>query len=151
MTERSSVVRGQSSDRGSALVEAAMTIPILLLITVGIFEVGRVYQTWQVVTNAAREGARIAVIPNTSAATVSALVHAYMTNGQLSQAATATVAVNQAASLNVNGTAVSASQVTVDYPFDFMMLRPVAKLVVPNTAAGQSFTMRATALMRNEQ
>ncbi len=41
------------SKRGAALVEAAMVIPILLLISAGIFEFGRAYQTWQVLTNAA--------------------------------------------------------------------------------------------------
>ena len=139
------------SERGSALVEAAITIPILLLITVGIFEVGRAYQTWQVVTNAAREGARVAILPNTTAGTVTGLVRGYMTNGQLSHANTAAVAVNQAGSYVVNGANVSASIVTVDYPFDFIMLQPVARLVVPTSTAGQSFTMRATAIMRNEQ
>ena len=33
----------------------------------GIFEFGRAYQTWQVLTNAAREGARVAVLPNAAA------------------------------------------------------------------------------------
>ena len=47
--------------RGAALLEAAITMPIILLISVGIFEFGRAYQTWQVLTNAAREGARLAV------------------------------------------------------------------------------------------
>ena len=41
--------------RGAALVESAMVIPILLLISAGVFEFGRAYQTWQVLTNAARE------------------------------------------------------------------------------------------------
>jgi Flp pilus assembly protein TadG len=139
------------NDRGSALVEAAITIPILLLITVGIFEVGRAYQTWQVLTNAAREGARVAILPNTTAGTVTSLVRTYMTNGQLSKASTATVSVNQAASYVVNGANIPASLVTVDYPYDFMMLQPVARLVVPNSTNGRSITMRATAMMRNEQ
>jgi len=139
------------SERGSALVEAAITIPILLLITVGIFEVGRAYQTWQVVTNAAREGARVAILPNSTVGTVTGLVRSYMTNGQLTHAGTAAVGVNQAASYVVNGVNVPASTVTVDYPFDFIMLQPVARLVVPGSSAGQSFTMRATAIMRNEQ
>ena len=51
------------SERGAALLEAAITIPMLLLISVGIFEFGRAWQTWQVLTNAAREGARLAVLP----------------------------------------------------------------------------------------
>ena len=52
------------SERGAALLEAAITIPMLLLISVGIFEFGRAWQTWQVLTNAAREGARLAVLPD---------------------------------------------------------------------------------------
>ena len=37
------------------------------MVAVGIFEFGRAYQTWQVLTNAAREGARVAVLPNAAA------------------------------------------------------------------------------------
>ena len=48
------------SERGQALIEMALTLPLLLLICVGIFEFGRAYQTWEVLTNAAREGARVA-------------------------------------------------------------------------------------------
>jgi Flp pilus assembly protein TadG len=137
------------SDRGAALVEAALTIPILLLITVGIFEIGRAYQTWQVVSNAAREGARMAVLPNSNPATVTALVRTYMTNGQLGNSGTAGVAVTPV-TLTVNGVNVSASQVIVDYPYDFIMLGPVARMVSPSSTAGGSITMRATAVMRNE-
>ena len=50
------------SERGAALLEAAITLPMLLLVAVGIFEFGRAYQTWQILTNAAREGARMAVL-----------------------------------------------------------------------------------------
>ena len=60
-------MRKWRSETGAALLEAAFTIPMLLLVTVGIFEFGRAYQTWQVLTNAAREGARIAVLPDLTA------------------------------------------------------------------------------------
>ena len=40
--------------RGAALLETAITLPIILLVSVSIFEFGRAYQTWQVLTNAAR-------------------------------------------------------------------------------------------------
>ncbi|PYR71259.1 MAG: hypothetical protein DMF88_00460 [Acidobacteria bacterium] len=56
-------------ERGAALVEMALTLPLMLLVSAGIFEFGRAYQTWQVLTNAAREGARIAVLPGTTAPT----------------------------------------------------------------------------------
>jgi Flp pilus assembly protein TadG len=51
------------SERGAALIEMALTLPLLLLVTMGAVEFGRAYQHWQVLTNAAREGARIAVLP----------------------------------------------------------------------------------------
>ena len=51
------------------MVETAIAIPILLVLMVGIFEVGRAYETWQVLTNAAREGARMSVTPSSTTAT----------------------------------------------------------------------------------
>ena len=132
------------------LLEAAITIPLLLFVSVGIFEFGRAYQTWQVVTNAAREGARLAVLPSANVSTVQQRVRDYMQAGQLSRYATAGVSVNTAATLTVNGTAVSASQVTVTYPFTFIVLQPVARLVSSQTALGGAVTMSAQALMRNE-
>ena len=143
-------MRNWRSARGAALLEAAITIPLLLFVSVGIFEFGRAYQTWQVVTNAAREGARLAVLPSANVSTVQQRVRDYMQAGQLSRYATAGVSVNTAATLTVNGTAVSASQVTVTYPFTFIVLQPVARLVSSQTALGGAVTMSAQALMRNE-
>ena len=69
---------------GQALIEAALVIPLLLLIAVGIFEFGRAYQTWQILTNAAREGARMAVVPyNPGTAAIVNRVQQYMRDGQL--------------------------------------------------------------------
>lgn len=51
------------SDRGSELIEMAMVTPILLLILAGIFDFGMMFRSWEVVTNAAREGARVGVLP----------------------------------------------------------------------------------------
>ena len=137
-------------ERGQAMVETAIAIPILLMLMVGIFEVGRAYETWQVLTNAAREGARMSVTPSSTPAVTTALIRQYMADGQLTKSATAAVVVNRAASINVNGTPISASAVTVDYPFEFIMLQPVVRLVVPGSTAGAPLTMRATAIMRNE-
>ena len=58
------------NQRGAALLETAITIPIVLVVSVSIFEFGRAYQTWQVLTNAAREGARVAVLTETTDAQV---------------------------------------------------------------------------------
>ena len=42
------------NQRGAALIETAITIPLVLLVSVSIFEFGRAFQTWQILTNAAR-------------------------------------------------------------------------------------------------
>jgi Flp pilus assembly protein TadG len=143
-------MRKWRSERGTALLEAAVTIPLLLLVAIGTLEFGRAYQTWQVLTNAAREGARLAVLPNSSQSVVRQRVRDYMQAGQLPRYNTASVSVNSAATITVNGAAVQASQVTVDYPFSFIVLQPVARLVTPSTTLGSAITMRAEAVMRNE-
>lgn len=124
---------------------------MVLLVSVGIFEFGRAFQTWQVITNAAREGARVAVLPNPVAGSVESRVMAYLTAGQLPNAAGASVNVNRNASMSIGTTNASASVVTVQYPFNFVVLNPVARLVVGNSTLGNApIAMTASAQMRNE-
>lgn len=52
------------TDRGQALVEFALVVPMLVIMIVGIIEFGRAWMHYQVLTDAAREGARNAVIHN---------------------------------------------------------------------------------------
>ena len=55
--------RGRSCDRGQSLVEMAVVLPVLLLLIIGMVEFARAWMFQQVITNIAREGARLAVIP----------------------------------------------------------------------------------------
>lgn len=134
-------------ERGAALLEAAITVPIILLISVGIFEFGRAYQTWQVLTNAAREGARLAVLEGPTDTDVRARVNSYLTGGGLTSLADSNIVVNRAVAMT--GTA-TGSQVTVNYPFAFMVLNPVVQLVTPGSTTGAPITMTASTVMRNE-
>jgi Flp pilus assembly protein TadG len=135
------------NERGNALIETAITVPIVLLIAVGIFEFGRAYQTQQVLTNAAREGARQAVIEGVSDTAVNTTVRNYLTSGGL-RAVDATI--SRTVSMNPAGGCPCGSRVTINYPFSFVVLQPVARLVVRNSTAGRAITMQASALMRNE-
>ncbi len=56
--------RLRRSDAGQSLVEFALVMPIVLLMLVGIIEFGRAWNVQQVLTDAAREGARQAVLAN---------------------------------------------------------------------------------------
>lgn len=56
--------RLRRSDSGQALTEFALVMPIVLLLLIGIIEFGRAWNVQQVITDAAREGARQAVLAN---------------------------------------------------------------------------------------
>lgn len=137
-------------ERGAALLEVALTLPLLLLVSVGIFEFGRAYQTWQVLTNAAREGARIAVLPGIDDASVQERVQAYLEAGLIADAADATVTITRNNVIAIGSGTATASRVVVALPFAFMVLQPVARLVVEGSTAGETLTMTASATMRNE-
>src|SRR5205814_8274565 len=136
--------------RGAALVEMALTLPLMLLVSAGIFDFGRAYQTWQVITNAAREGARIAVLPGTTDANITARVRTYISAGQLANAATTPVVIDHTATIPVGIGTSSATRATVNYPFTFAVLQPIAQLINPRSKTGAPLTMTVSALMRNE-
>ena len=48
--------------RGNAVIEFALTLPILLLVVFGITELGRMIMTTNVLNTASREGARFAAV-----------------------------------------------------------------------------------------
>ena len=143
-------MKRMKSQRGTAILEVALTVPMLLLVAAGIFEFGRAYQTWQILTNAAREGARAAVVPYAGSGQSEARARDYMESGSLSNHASAGVSVNNNASISIGGTSASATEVTITYPFQFVILQPLARLVQPDTSVGGPLTMTASAIMRNE-
>jgi Flp pilus assembly protein TadG len=54
------------SDGGQALVEFALVAPILLFLLLGIVDLARAWNVFQVLTDAGREGTRYAVVDNGS-------------------------------------------------------------------------------------
>ena len=77
--KRGAAIRRRES--GQSLLEFAIVLPILLALLVGIFEFGVAWNRKQVLTNAAREGARRAVLPApVPADTVDAVVDNYLTS-----------------------------------------------------------------------
>ena len=139
-----------NGERGAALLEVALTLPLLLLVATGIFEFGRAYQTWQILTNAAREGARVAVLPGMDDNAVEERVVEYMNSGLLPRADDADIIIDRDAEVDIGAGTASASRVQVDYPFTFMVLQGIASLVVEGSTTGAPLTMTTSATMRNE-
>jgi hypothetical protein len=59
-----SMTRRLKSQRGAELIEFALIFPLLLLVLLGIVDFGFLFQRYEVLTNATREGARLAALPN---------------------------------------------------------------------------------------
>lgn len=55
---------GDERKRGATILEAAVTMLVLFTFLLAILEFGRAFNIYQVMTNAAREGARYAVAPD---------------------------------------------------------------------------------------
>ena len=138
----------QKKERGAALIESAVTIPIILLVCVAIFDLGRAYQAWQVLTNAAREGARVSIILGKTDEDVRAAVNNYISAGGLKVDAEHPlyITLNRDMTLGTN----NASQITVQYGFKFMVLGPIMKMVQSSSTQGNALLMGAVAAMRNE-
>ena len=66
--------RQQKKRAGAAAVEFAVVAPLMILLTMGMMELGRVVMVQQILVNASREGARLAVLPGIEEAEVQSRV-----------------------------------------------------------------------------
>jgi len=53
---------GRPGGRGQSLVEFALVFPIIVLVVVAFVEMGRAVYAWNLIANAARQGARVAAV-----------------------------------------------------------------------------------------
>jgi Flp pilus assembly protein TadG len=77
------ILRKKSNARrqtGSATVELVVALPVMVGLMLGIWEVGRLVEVQQIMSNAAREGVRQAATGNYTAAQVTTIVNNYLTN-----------------------------------------------------------------------
>ncbi|WP_236615059.1 TadE/TadG family type IV pilus assembly protein [Desulfovibrio sp. X2] len=73
------------SERGFAAVETALLLPVFILLFMGVIDFGRLFWTQNTVTAAAEEGARMAVLTDTSDDEVMQTVKDYLKNGGIEE------------------------------------------------------------------
>ena len=102
-------------------------MPILVLLLIGIVDFAFLFQRWEVVTNATREGARLGSMGTAKNgaggyedADVIARVQSYLDSSGLR--ATAGIGVDFDTTDDVNGVIVETVTVSVSYPSDFIFL-----------------------------
>jgi len=133
------------SERGAELIEFAIVLPVLLLIVMGIVDFGFMFQRYVVLTNAAMEGARVAVLPGYGDADITSRVRAYATDGGVP--GTVTVTPGNVTVPGPGGTTWPARQVTVTYDYGFNYLGPIASLF---GGGSRTVTLTARSTMRNQ-
>jgi Flp pilus assembly protein TadG len=133
-----------TSRSGAALVEFAIVFPVFILVILGIIEFGRAFMIGQLVTNAAREGARQAVLDGSTNSAVTSTVTTFLQGaGNVSPSdTTVTITVSSAAAANQLANAKSGDLCTirVSVPFSKVSFLTPQFLATTNLV-GQS-TMR---------
>ena len=139
------------SQTGAELVEFALVLPMLLLVVAGIVDFGTLLQRQQVVTNAAREGARLAILPNYGEPDVRARVTAFVREGLNNETLTpGTVLTTPVTITPGTGPAFQAATVTVTLSSTYMILGPIVSLAGGNGGAFGTINLTATSTMRLE-
>jgi len=149
---RRSTRRG-GDDRGAELIELAIVLPILLLVFAAIVDFGFLFQRYEVITNAAREGARLGTLPGYSAtgagSDVELRVQDYLTAAGLDpNLATVTPTIDTAFPIGGGTDTIEVVSVLVTYPANFGVLAPIVGLVGGTPLS--SINLRARSNMRLE-
>jgi Flp pilus assembly protein TadG len=140
--------RTLTNESGAELLELAIALPILMLIIGGVIDFGILFQRYEVVTNAAREGARVAVLPDFGVADVQARVTSYLAASGLDAAAPAPQVAYTTTEVTPGGPTISVAKVTVQYPHQFLLLTPLAGLL--GKGAHGDLMLTAASTMRLE-
>ena len=134
-------------ETGAELIEMAFTLPMLLLVAVAIIDFGFLFQRYEIVTNGAREGVRIAILGNIPTAEIEARVQTYVQEAGLATSPGNPTATATPTTLSAGGNTWPAMSVTVSYTSPYVFLGPIASLV------GGSFgtaSLQAQATMRSD-
>jgi Flp pilus assembly protein TadG len=127
--------------RGDSIVEFALLAPLLIVMLFGVLELGRVVDAWLVVHNAAREGARAAVLVYADTPAIAAAqstTSAYLSSGFVVR--------GDIASTSVPSVQVTSDSIAVTAQADVRLYTPVFQ----NMLGGQVVHVLATASMRRQ-
>ena len=121
--------RARTGESGAELLEFAIALPILMFIIGGVIDFAILFQRYEVVTNAAREGARVAVLPDFAEADIQARVNSYLAASGLTAAAPAPTVEYDTSEVTPGGPSIDVVKVTVQYPHEFLIITPLAALL----------------------
>lgn len=138
-------------DSGAELIEFAIVFPIFMVVVAAILDFGFLFQRYEVITNAAREGARMGSLgdPNYGDDDIRGRVRSYLAAAGL----TATVPdsdipITRGTETLPSGLVIATVKVGVNYPSAFVLMAPFAGLI--GGSAPGTITLKAASVMRRE-
>lgn len=129
------VRRTRRFERGAAAVEMAIVLPVLILLIGGIIDFGRAFMSQVILTNAAREGTRVAVLTK-DASQLGNITTRAQAAADLNPMASATVSVSPSTGCTTNGYTGNVT-VTVTAPFQWFFLSALPGSM-PTSLTGKS-------------
>ena len=139
--------RRRRGEDGVEIIEFALVFPLLLLVVLGIVDYGFMFQRFESLTNAAREGARVAALPGYAQVDIEDRVTSYLAAGAVpTTAGNPAITVTPATIPNGAGTW-PATTVSVSYNHNYLFIDSFIGWF--GGALGPS-TLVAQATMRNE-
>jgi Flp pilus assembly protein TadG len=144
---RLALVSRAGQDTGAELIEFALVFPIFLVIFGAMIDFGFLFQRYEVITNAAREGARVAVLQGYTVADAQSRVSSYLTASGLTPPSPSADVTYSTAALP-SGLTVKLVTVTVHYPSGFVFMAPFVGMI--RGSAPATITLNATSTMRME-
>jgi Flp pilus assembly protein TadG len=121
---RRAVASWAHNSDGVAMIEFALVLPILLIVITGIFDFGLAFREYLVVTDAAREGARMAVLPGYSDTDVTTRARAYLAAGGVPTARIQSVDVATSTATTEGGSTLTLKTVTASVLHQFSLIAP---------------------------
>jgi Flp pilus assembly protein TadG len=121
--------RAWNNDSGAELLEFAITLPILMFVVGGIIDSAILFQRYEVVTNAAREGARVGILPDYQVADIQSRVTSYLAASGLTDTAPAPIVTFSSSEVSPGAASIDVVTVKVQYPHQFVLLTPLAALL----------------------
>lgn len=133
------------------MAEMAVVLPILLLLIFGMVEMAAAWRTFQLITNIARDGARVAVLPTSTDQEVTDHIESLLDGGGLdSGEAGIEYACDAEGSSSICADTNNATLVTVDYPYTFRLLGPLVVLTGGDGDGFGTISIASTTIMRRE-
>ena len=139
----------RESEAAQTLVEFSLVLPLFLVLIFALVDFGRAFFSWQIVTNAAREGARTGAVQGDAAAVDNQVFSTFCSGWPDSSTCSidsSKITINK---VNVNGPRGELVSVTVSFDYDYATpIGPMLSLIGGDTLAEP--TISSTTSMRLE-